>query len=309
MKLSEIIHRSTLAAAVCAALLSTGCRPSSSSPLQGLESEIAAAVDTLPCKIGVAVIYDSRDTMTYNNSADFPMMSMFKLHEAVAVCRELDRRGTTLDSLLTINRADLDSLTWSPMLKEFSGESFTVSLGTLLDYTLIHSDNNASNLLFDRIIGPMETDSCLRTVISDHNFAIRHTEATMKLSPEPLSYENATSPLAYACLINKVMTDTVTSAPNQTRIIDCMRRCDTGLARIAASLPDSVSFAHRTGSGYINSRGEVTAVNDGGYVTLPDGRSYTIAVFVKDYAGPQEDAEKAITEVSGIIYRRLAAAR
>lgn len=78
------------------------------------------------------------------------------------------------------------------------------------------------------------------------------------------------------------------------------------MARIAAGLPEGVSFAHRTGSGYINSRGEVIAVNDGGYVLLPSGMGYSIAVLVKDFGGEPEEAEKVIAQISKAVYEFIA---
>ena len=79
------------------------------------------------------------------------------------------------------------------------------------------------------------------------------------------------------------------------------------MGRIAAPLADIpvVAFAHRTGSGYVNPQGEIIAVNDGGYVTLPSGQSYSIAVFVKDFAGTQDEAESVIAKISELVYNRL----
>ena len=74
------------------------------------------------------------------------------------------------------------------------------------------------------------------------------------------------------------------------------------MSRIGAGLPEDVYFAHRTGSGYVNVRGEIVAVNDGGYVRTPSGKSYSIAVFVKDFGGTQADAEDAIARISESIY-------
>lgn len=49
----------------------------------------------------------------------------------------------------------------------------------------------------------------------------------------------------------------------------------------------------------------MVAVNDVAYITLPSGRSYALAVLVKDYAGTQEGAEKQIAAVSSAVYTYL----
>ena len=94
------------------------------------------------------------------------------------------------------------------------------------------------------------------------------------------------------------------SEEKQNHIKNAMLRCNTGMSRLAAPLASEkgVTFGHRTGSGYVNERGEIVAVNDGGFVTLPSGKSYAIVVLVKDYAGPQEDAEAVMAEISKAVY-------
>lgn len=271
-----------------------------------LENTIVSIIEDRPARIGVAVITDTGDTLSVNDSDDYPMMSMFKLHEAVAVCRTLEEKGASIDTVLAVSRDELNMQTWSPMLKEYTDEVFEISVRRLMEYLLVDSDNNASNLLFERIVPVAAADSIVASLMPEHGFRMSYTEAQMQRD-HGLSYLNATSPLAYASLVKRVFTDSLISAGNQEFIREMMRRCGTGNGRIAAGLPEGVEFAHRTGSGYVNERGEVIAVNDGGYVTLPDGRSYAIAVLVKDFAGPQEDADAAIAEVSRAVYEALAA--
>lgn len=271
-----------------------------------LENTIVSIIEDRPARIGVAVITDTGDSLVVNNSDDYPMMSMFKLHEAIAVCRTLEEKGASIDTVLAVSRDELNMQTWSPMLKEYTDEVFDISVRRLMEYLLVDSDNNASNLLFERIVPVAAADSIIAIIMPERGFRIIYTEAQMQRD-HGLSYLNATSPLSYASLVKKVFTDSLVSSGNQEFTREMMRRCGTGSGRIAAGLPEGVEFAHRTGSGYVNERGEVIAVNDGGYVTLPDGRSYAIAVLVKDFAGPQEDADAAIAEVSKAVYEALAA--
>lgn len=304
-------HIAAGAAAAGLILAATSCRRSAVSDHSGLDHEaLTNEIDSLlagvPAQVGVAVILDGTDTVTVNNSADYPMMSMFKLHEAIAVCRTLGERGQSIDTVLNIPRTELHTDTWSPMLKDYTADTVRISARELMDYLLVHSDNNASNLLFSLVATAPQTDSIIRSITSDGSFNISYTEAQMQREHD-LAYANRTSPLAYAVLVDRLFTDSIAPSPMQDFIKDAMSRCDTGTARLQAGLPDKegVKFAHRTGSGYVNERGEVVAVNDGGRVSLPDGRSYSVAVFVKDYAGPQEDAEAVIARISEAIYRHI----
>lgn len=299
------------AAAAGLILAVTSCRNSAISKSSGLDHEaLTNEIDSLlagvPAQVGVAVILDGTDTVAVNNSADYPMMSMFKLQEAIAVCRTLSERGQTIDTVFNIPRSELHTDTWSPMLKDYTADTVRISARGLMDYLLVYSDNNASNLLFSLVATAPQTDSIIRSITPDGSFNISYTEAQMQREHD-LAYANRTSPLAYAVLVDHLFTDSIAPSPMQDFIKDAMSRCNTGTARIQTGLPDKegVKFAHRTGSGYVNERGEVVAVNDGGRVSLPDGRSYSVAVFVKDYAGPQEDAEAVIARISEAIYRHI----
>lgn len=277
------------------------------SRLAPLRDTIDSIIAGAPAHVGVAVIADNGDTLEVNPSADYPLMSMFKLPEAIAVCRIVSQTGAGLDSLITVRRAELDLHTWSPMLNEYPDSVFDISLRRLVEYILIDSDNNASNLLFDRIVSVAATDSIVRGMTPDGRFALRHRESDMQRRHE-LSYDNVASPMAYARIIESLYSpDAPLDSVSRAFIIETMGRCRTGMERIAAGIPDStgVTWAHRTGSGYINDRGEVVAVNDGGRVMLPDGRSYIIVVLVRDYAGPQPDAEMLMARISDAVYRHI----
>ena len=80
-------HIAAGAAAVGLILAATSCRNSAVSNPSGLDHEaLTNEIDSLlagvPAQVGVAVILDGTDTVTVNNSADYPMKSMFKLQEA-----------------------------------------------------------------------------------------------------------------------------------------------------------------------------------------------------------------------------------
>lgn len=269
-----------------------------------LRIKLHELIDKQPAKIGIAVIFGNSDTLTVNSSDDYPLMSMFKLHEAIAVCHKIEAEKHSLDSVINIDKQEIDCNTWSPMLKEYSVNGFEISIGKLLEYLLIHSDNNASNILFDRIIDVRNTDSLIANILPERGFRLLYKESEM-VTNHSLAYSNTASPLSYAMLVNKVFTDSVVSPSNQEFIKKTMALCLTGMERIAAvfSADKGVKFAHRTGSGYVNEHGEVVAVNDGGYVVLPDGKAYTIVILVKNYKGKQEDAEKVMAELSAEVYK------
>ena len=107
-----------------------------------LTDSISQIVSACPGEIGVAVIVNNRDTVKVNNKSVYPMMSVFKVHQALALCNDFDNKGISLDTLVNINRDKLDPKTWSPMLKDYSGPVISLTVRDLLRYTLTQSDHN-----------------------------------------------------------------------------------------------------------------------------------------------------------------------
>lgn len=310
-----ILNKKTLILSVCVltlvALIAVFYKPGKGKarPVdreQLLADSISQIVSSYPGEIGVALIIDSADTITVNNSSIYPMMSVFKLHQALAICHDFDRKGLSLDTMISIRRDALDPDTWSPMLNDYPEASFSLSVRDLLRYTLAQSDNNASNLMFKRLVGVEATDSHIATLIPRQDFQIAYSEEDMS-ADHAKAYANYTSPLGAAMLINRLFNDSLVSNEKQAFIINTLQECKTGTDRIAAPLlgKDNISIAHKTGSGYTNADGILAAHNDVAYVTLPDGTSYALAVFVKDFKGNETEAAKAIARISTAIYSIL----
>lgn len=279
-------------------------RPPLTSVLTDSLSRIASAC---PGEMGVAVIVNDAETIAVNNRSVYPMMSVFKVHQALALCDDFDKKGLLLDTLLTINRGELEPNTWSPMMKDHPESVMSLTARDLLRYTLTQSDNNASNLLFKRLVDVAQTDSFVATIVPRSSFRIAYTEEEMKAN-HARAYSNYTSPLGAAILMNRLFTDKLLSDGKQDFIKRTLRECKTGTDRIAAPLleePDAV-IAHKTGSGYVDENGVLVAHNDVAYICLPHNNiSYTLAVFVKDFKGNEAQASRYIARVSAVVYSLL----
>lgn len=301
------MNRKLLLTAVAVILL-TACRQRetvSHDYKTGLEKELTAIADSAKGDIGIALIYDG-DTLTVNNDAIYPMMSVFKLHQAVALCRMFEENGTSLDSVMTLRRSELDPDTWSPMLKDHTGEEISLPMRRLLEYTLIESDNNASNEMFVRLMSPAACDSVIAGIIPRGSFEIRFNEAEMQ-DDHSRAYSNRTSPLGAAILIDRLFTDTLVGKSYQDFIKSALLRCQTGPDKISAALSETegITIGHKTGSGYRDENGRLAASNDVAFVTLSDGRHYSLAVFVKDFDGTDAEAAATIARISAAVIKAL----
>lgn len=256
-------------------------------------------------QVGIAVVIDGKDTVTINDDGGYPMMSVFKLHQALAVAHHLDRQGRTLATRIPIRREALLPDTYSPLRERFPEGGIELSVGELLTYTLQLSDNNACDILFDWAGGTEATEEYIRSLgIGD--FAIRATEKEMHDDPE-MCYRNRTSPLAAVELLERFLTRPIVSDSCRAFIRRTMIECRTGGNRLAKPLAGTGAvIGHKTGTSDRNAAGAWTGINDIGFVSLPDGRRYSIAVFVRDSQESAEETERIIAEVSEAVYRYVA---
>lgn len=271
-----------------------------------LRDSIQLIADSYPGEIGVALITDRGDTLAVNDTAKYPLMSVFKLHQAIALCHMLDVSGISLDSLVVIRRDSLDSVTWSPMLKDHAGKSIEISLRDLLRYAVTQSDNNASNYLFEHLQSVERTDTFISGIIPRETFSLRYTEKEMG-ADHFRCYDNRTSPLGAALLIDRLYADDSLLEDESLKFLrTALIECKTGNDRIVAPLTgiEGVKVGHKTGSGYMIGE-TLTCHNDIGHIELPDGRSYTLAVFVKDLKGNETQASSAISRISSTVYNAI----
>lgn len=255
-------------------------------------------------EIGVAVIIDGKDTVTCNNDHRYPMMSVFKFHQALAVADYLQRNGGSLDATIHIDKSDLHPDTYSPLRERFPEGNIDLSIRELLTYTLQQSDNNACDILFARIMTPKEADRTIRSWgISDFAISADENEMHRDLTT---CYDNWSTPLAAAELLERFITGRAIGEPYAGFIRHTMEECTTGEKRLAAPLiGQTVLFGHKTGTGDRNEQGEFIGINDIGFVSLRNGHRYVIAVFVKDSQESYADTEKIIADISAIVFNEI----
>lgn len=268
----------------------------------GLRDELLAFTKNYRAQIGVAVIIDHMDTVCINNSADYPLMSVFKFHQALSVADVLHRRGLSLDAPVYVRKKDLRPDTYSPLRDRFPGGNVWLTVRKLLRYTLQLSDNNACDILFKHFGGPKTVKRYVRRC-GLHDFDIRHDEAAMHRRLERC-YENRTSPLDAARLIEYVRTREHPGQENFDYIYQLMETCGTGRDRLVAPLlATNAIVGHKTGTGDRNKDGKIIAINDIGYVWQPNHHGYVIAVFVKDSEETPETTAAIIAGISARVWQ------
>lgn len=277
---------------------------SKESPLT-MERQLRDYVDGKDARIGIAVNVDGADTVSVNGNRDFPMLSVYKFPQALAVADYCGRYNIALDSLITVGADEIKTDTWSPMREKYGVRNLRLPLKEILAYSLQQSDNNACDILFRLIGGPQVADSLMKAEGLEH-IVIESTEADMHHDPY-LCYTNRSTPIAMACLYDKFYRlGILHDSPIHEAIGEMMQSCNTGNNRLAKPLlPTNSIIGHKTGTGDRNSQGRIIGVNDAGYVFLPNKKEYAMAVFLADSAYDMAETEKMIAEISEIVFKAL----
>ena len=282
-----------------------GCSHSKPSPMSDLRDELNRLVADYDATVGIGIITAQGDTMTVNNNIRYPMMSVFKFHQAVAVANYMSDRGISLDTTVLVLPDELKLDTWSPLRDKYPQGNVALTVSQLFAYTLQLSDNLACDILFDRFLAPKQVQDFVRGSGID-DISILYNEAEM-FADNDLGYENWTTPYAAAMFLDKFIDGKLISQPCFSFVKDLMIGCTTGTNRLVKPFQNTdYKVGHKTGSGYVNDEGRIASTNDIGFVLSPEGeKAYVIAVFVKDSALPQAETEEIIAKVSAIVKKHL----
>ena len=134
-----------------AGILSVSCGSRNVFDARELESRIDSIAGQVDAEVGVAVLYDGESAAT-GEAGEYPLASVVKLPQAIAVCEFLERYGRSLDETVHITRQDLSENTYSPLRDTFPEGNIDLTVRELLEYSLGLSDNNACDILFSRFV-------------------------------------------------------------------------------------------------------------------------------------------------------------
>lgn len=249
--------------------------------------------------VGVAVLTDDGTRIAHNADMPLPLLSIFKFHVALAVLDRMDREGTGLDGILRVEASRLRPGTYSPLRDRFPDRDIDLSLGDLLRYSVSQSDNNACDILIDYAGGIGRVNDYIAR-IGAGECALSQTEAAMqRIGNQRL---NRSSPAAVARLMKKTMETPPFDVRYRDFLWQIMRETVTGADKLKGRLPPDVIVGHKTGSSDRTPDGTKIADNDAGFVVLPDGRTYYIAVFVTESQQSDRTNAALIARISRIVY-------
>ena len=264
-----------------------------------LQRQIQDLIRDADATVGVAVLTSGGESFAVNDTIGFAMLSTFKFPLAMAVLHQLDERGTPLDTALLITKADLLPDTYSPLRDSCPEGNFRLPVRRLIEYAITLSDNNACDILLRFIGGTGALQQYIRS-LGIPGIAIAADEALMHRSPENV-YLNHAHPSSAALLIDRFLQGNLLSPAHQQFLKNTMIATSTGTDKLRGMLPSSAVVGHKTGSSD-RIHGMKIADNDIGFVLLPDGTHYSIAVFVMNSRESDTATAALIARISKLVY-------
>jgi beta-lactamase class A len=293
-----------------------------------LANEIARLAKITDGDVGLSAIHiESGRRSDFHESTRFPMASTFKVPIAVQLLSRVDRGEIRLDQMVALEPHDLHpgSGTLSNLFKQ---PGVSLSVRNLMELMLLISDNSATDVVLRLAGGPEAVTSKMRDLgikginvnrstallISDWigadpppekdwtpdlwpNLFRAVTPAARKAAAAKFDEDlrDTAQPSAMADLLLKIYGKKLHKPETAELLLDILRRCQTGDARIKGMLPPETELAHKTGS--IGG-----TINDVGILTLPDNAGHVVlALFVKQ-GSKSETSERAIAQISRAVY-------
>ena len=280
--------------------------------------------------LGVGAVHlETGRSFYYNKDIRYPMASTFKIPIAVKLLSLVEKGEITLSDMIKVKKSDLHpgSGTIAQLLDD---PGVILSVQNLLELMLLISDNSATDLCLNyvggsgsvtqkmRDIGIMDIDINRPTYVAIANYlgviSVKEGEPysdddvvkelgqlskeQRKQAAEAFSKDkqDTATPAAMAQLLKKIWNKEIISKENSEYLLDIMKRCQTGKARIKGILPSDTTVYHKTGT--IGS-----STNDVGIIELPGDAGNVIAViFIKEAKVDNEESEEVIAHIARTLY-------
>lgn len=269
--------------------------------VKDLRSQLSTIIAPYKATIGIAIkCIETSDTLSVNNAHHYPMQSVYKFPQAMAVLHQVDEGKMSLDQKVHISKKDLDAETWSPMYKKYPKGNIDLSLGELLEYAVSQSDNNACDILFRLLGGPAKANEYIHSIgFSKIQMVATEREMHQKWTAQ---YTNWAEPAEMTALLEAFYKGKYLSKSSNDFLMKLMVNSSNSPKRLKGLLPEATVVAHKTGSSGANDKGLIGATNDVGIITLPDGRHLAITVFVSDATEDFDTTESIIAQIAKAAY-------
>ena len=250
------------------------------------------------CKVSIALINGNK-SWTYNNQKK-PLLSLFKIFIAVKVLNKLENEKIDINSKIQIKSSMIDTSLYSPMVQKYNIYPYEISFSELLGYMISESDNNASDILLEYSGGTAELTQYIKDLgFENIDILVNEKEMNSNINNQ---YLNQATPYDVINFIKYARDQELLTFESQKFLDKIMLNTTTGNNKIKRGIPQNVTIGHKTGSSSRKNNGVKIADNDAGFVILPNGNTYYIAVMIIESALSDEENAELISGISTIVY-------
>ena len=258
-----------------------------------------------------AVLLDTGEAAMLSADERFPMQSVYKLPISMAVLEQVARGRLALDEKVGVTATDMVRKGMRSPLRDQNPNGGEFTIRELIRLAMVESDGTASDVLI-RILGDTGETQAFLTRIGIFELKVTNPEKEIGRDWET-QYRNYASPAASVELLRWLHITAGHEKNRESNVEDAswslllryMADSIPGDKRLKGKLPKGTTVAHKTGtSGTQN--GVTAATNDIGLVSLPNGRTLAIAVFVSDSKADEKTRESVIAEITRAAWNRWA---
>jgi len=285
---------------------------------QDLQAALEKLAERYREPVGIAVTdVSQRWTAEVAGEEVFPQQSVSKLWVALSALQAVDRGAMSLQQKVVLTQDDR-SVFNQPLASRIRGsKGYETTVYDLLRRALTESDNAANDKLIRELGGGGVVTRTLAEKGLD-GLGVGETERDMQTRAAGLTWKpeygltwiwktareqlpdsvrdraladylanppDGAKPAAITRSLAALKRGELLSPASTQVMLELMAECRTGGSRLRAGLPRGWSIAHKTGTGP-DWRGASIGINDVGLVTAPDGKTFAVAVMMRQTRKP-----------------------
>ncbi|MDL2353284.1 MAG: class A beta-lactamase-related serine hydrolase [Pseudomonadota bacterium] len=263
-----------------------------------LDAQVYALADSSAGRIGVAAIdLSTGRSVTVLGDTPFPMASTSKIAIAATFLDGVDQGRLSLSGSYPL-MVPVKSRKYSSLVAPVRPGAMMTGQ-QLIERSLIHSDNTATDALLAAVGGPPAVNRWLRATGNTGLHLDRDIATLVRDDGEydparVIDSRDSATPKAMAQLLSGVYQGRWLSANSRAFLLATMEQCVTGKHRMRSQLPGDVVVAHKTGT-LSNTSSDVGLIQTG------DGRVYAVAIYVTGQGG-HAGRDAKIAEITRTLY-------
>lgn len=264
-----------------------------SSRYPAIDIDFTALEESSGARLGIAAMdMSSGAAVSHRGGEIFPYCSVYKWILGALILEAVDHGRESLDRVVTFQESDV--VFYSPITESKTGRG-GMSVRSLCEAALQHSDNTAANVLTNVLGGPAALTARIRQIGDD---VTRFDRMEPELNRQDIGeVRDTTSPLAMMNLMKTFLFGKALKEPFKTLLQEWMIGSLTGKEALRAGFPEGWVIGDKTGKNSFRSNNNVAFAIPPKTLTPPFG-----PILITSFA----DVDEPLTPQSNAIHKHVA---